>query len=30
MKRKELMIAAKKAILENAHNPVAPAVIQIW
>lgn len=26
----ELMTAAQKAILENAHNPAAPAVVQIW
>jgi hypothetical protein len=29
-KREELMTAAQKAILENAHNPDAPAVVQIW
>jgi hypothetical protein len=30
MTREELMTAAQKAILENAHNPAAPAVVQIW
>ena len=30
MKRKKLMLAAQKAILENAHNPAAPALMQIW
>ena len=30
MNRQELETAAQKAILENAHNPAAPAVVQIW
>lgn len=30
MKKQELITAAQKAILENAHNPAAPAVMQIW
>ena len=30
MKREELMIIAQKKILENIHNPAAPAVVQIW
>ena len=30
MKREELMLAAQKAILENAHNPAASAKMQIW
>lgn len=30
MKREELTILAQKKILENAHNPSAPAVVQIW
>jgi uncharacterized protein Usg len=30
MKREELMLTAQKAIVENAHNPAAPAVVQIW
>lgn len=30
MNRQELETAAQKAILENQHNPVAPAKIQIW
>lgn len=30
MNRQELITAAQKAILENAHNPAAPAVVQIW
>lgn len=30
MNRQELMTAAQKAILENQHNPAAPAVVQIW
>lgn len=29
MKREELMLAAQKAILENAQNPVAPAKMRI-
>jgi hypothetical protein len=30
MTREELITAAQKAILENAHNPAVPAVVQIW
>lgn len=30
MNRTELMTVAQKAILENQHNPAAPAVVQIW
>lgn len=30
MNRTELMTAAQKAILENAQNPTAPAIVQIW
>lgn len=30
MERNELVTAAQKAILENQHNPAAPAVVQIW
>ncbi|MGL5879817.1 MAG: hypothetical protein ACRC2V_18835 [Xenococcaceae cyanobacterium] len=30
MKREELILVAQKKILENAHNPAAPAVVQIW
>lgn len=30
MKREELLLAARKAILENAHNSAVPAVVQVW